>query len=189
MSPRLRPLPALLAAATLSCASTASQRYVDPAMDFGAVKTVALLPFTNLSKEQAAAERVRDVFATMLLSTGAVFVVPPGEVQQAVSKLGLPSPSAPTAEEVVRLGKALKADAVITATVREYGEVRAGATGGNVISLSAQMMETATGKLIWSASSTKGGVSLGDRLLGASGAPMNQVTEVAVDDLLGKLFR
>lgn len=179
---------ALATAAALACA-TPSQRYVDDRMDFGAVKTVAVLPLSNLSKEPAASERVRDVFATMLLSTGAVFVVPAGEVQQAISKLGLQAPSTPTAEEVIKLGKALKADAVITGTVREYGEVRAGTTGGNVISLSAQMIETATGKLVWSASSTKGGVTLTDRLLGSSGAPMNQVTEVAVDDLLGKLFK
>jgi hypothetical protein len=158
-------------------------------MDFGAVRTVAVLPFQNLARENSAAERVRDVFATMLLSSGSIYVVPLGEVQRAISKSAVQTPSTPSTEEVIKLGQALKADAVITGVVREYGEVRAGNTSGNVVALSVQMVETSTGKVVWAASTTKGGVSLSDRLLGAGGAPMNQVTEAAVDDLLNKLFR
>jgi len=35
----------------------------------------------------------------------------------------------------------------------------------------------------------EGGVSTSDRLLGGGGEPMNKVTEIAIDDLLEKLFR
>jgi hypothetical protein len=55
--------------------------------------------------------------------------------------------------------------------------------------MSVQMQETATGKVVWSASTTKGGVGFGDRMLGGGGAPLNGVTEEAVDDLLNKLFK
>ncbi len=59
----------------------------------------------------------------------------------------------------------------------------------NVISLSVQMNETATGKIIWSASSTRGGIGWAARLLGtAGGAPMNHLTEQAVDDVVAKLL-
>ena len=81
------------------------------------------------------------------------------------------------------------ADAVITGTLREYGEVRSGPASANVISLSVQMMEAETGKVVWSASSTKGGISAADRLFGGGGKPMNAVTQEAVDDLIDKLFR
>ncbi len=182
---KLAPVIGLALAA--GCAS--GHRYLDPNMDFGSVKTVAVLPFTNLSRENAAAERVRDVFTSMLLASNVLAVVPPGEVQSALSKVGVASPTTPATEDVVKLGKALKADAVITGTLREYGEVRSGSTAGNVISLGVQMFETTSGKLVWSADTTKGGVSMADRLLGSSGAPMNEVTEAAVDDLLGKLLK
>lgn len=178
---------ALVLAATAGC-STTGRRYLDPNMDFGAVRSVAVMPFVNLSRETAAAERVRDVFATMLLSTGALFVVPVGEVQNAITTQSLQTPATPSAEAVTKLGRILKVDAIITGTVREYGEVRSGNTSGNVVSISVQMIETTSGKLVWSASSTRGGVSMADRLLGSSGTPMNQVTEEAVDDLIGKLF-
>ena len=180
-----------LAVAALAAAACANptRRYLDENMDFGAVRTVAVMPFHNLTRDNLAAERVRDVFASMLLATGAVYVVPQGEVQRALGQVGIVSPATPSTEEVVKLGKALKADAIVTGVVKEYGEVRSGATAANIVSLSLQMLETGTGKVVWSASTTKGGVTMADRLLGSSGTPMNQVTEAAVDDLLAKLFR
>lgn len=186
-----RPPAAALLVALAACAGGGGggARYQDAAMDFGAVRTVAVMPFQNLARETTAAERVRDVLATALLATGAMYVVPQGEVQRAIARGAIQSPTALATEDVIKLGQALKADALITGVVREYGEIRAGAASANVVALSVQMVETATGKVVWSASSTKGGVSLGDRLLGAGGTPMNQVTEAAVDDLLNKLFR
>jgi hypothetical protein len=67
--------------------------------------------------------------------------------------------------------------------------VRSGNAVGNVVSVSVQMMDTASGKVVWSASTTKGGVSFGDRMLGGRGTPINDTTEAAVNDLLDKLFR
>ena len=82
----------------------------------------------------------------------------------------------------------VEADAVITGIVREYGELRSGSASANVISVSLQMMEAETGRVVWSASSTQGGVTAGDRLLGGGGRPLNVVTQKAVNDLLDKLF-
>jgi hypothetical protein len=74
--------------------------------------------------------------------------------------------------------------------LKEYGEVRTSSATSNVVSLSLQMQEAATGKVVWSGSSTKGGVGWGARLLGATGGdPLNDVTEQAVDDLLKQLFK
>ncbi|HEU4382182.1 MAG TPA: GNA1162 family protein [Anaeromyxobacteraceae bacterium] len=178
-----------LLASLAACAGSSGARYQDANMDFAAVRNVAVMPFQNLSRETAAGERVRDVFSTMLMATGAMYVTPTGEVQRAIAKGQIQTPTALGTEDVVKLGQMLKVDALITGVVREYGEVRAGQASGSVVALSVQMVETATGRVVWSAASTKGGVGLGDRLLGASGTPMNQVTEAAVDDLLNKLFK
>ena len=42
--------------------------------------------------------------------------------------------------------------------------------------------------VVWSASSTKGGISFWDRLIGGGGEPANKVTEQAIDALLDKLL-
>ena len=83
----------------------------------------------------------------------------------------------------------LKCDAVIGGTVKEYGEVRSGSATANVVSASVHMFEAATGKVVWAASSTKGGISMSDRMFGGGGTPVNDVTEAVVNDLLDKLFK
>ena len=177
------------AAALAACSHGGGQRYQDRNMDFGSIRTVAVLPFANLSRDSVAGDRVRDVFSNMLLASGAIYVVPQGEVVRGVSKVGVPNPMAPSVEEMTKLGTALKAEALITGVVKEYGEVRSGTAAGNIVSLSVQMFETATGKLVWAGTTTKGGVTFGDRLLGGGGQPLNDVTEAAADDLLNKLFK
>lgn len=184
----LAALAVLLAAA--GCRSAGARRtYQDANMDFGAIRTVAVLPFTNLSRESTGGDRVREVFSNMLLATGAVYVLPPGEVMRGVNRIQLADPRQPSVEEITKLGALLKADAIIRGTVKEYGEVRSASAGANVVSIQVEMYETSTGKIVWAAASTKGGIGLSDRLLGSGGAPMNEVTESAVGDLLDKLFR
>jgi polysaccharide biosynthesis protein PelC len=179
---------AVLLGALSACASS-GQRYQDRNMDFGSIRTVAVMPFQNLSRDNLAADRVRDVFQNALLASEAVYVVPNGEVARAIGRIGIPNATAPSNEELVKLGAALKAEAIFTGTVKEYGEVRSGAAVGNAISVSVTMQESASGKVIWSGATTKGGVSVSDRLFGGGGVPMNYLTEEAVNDILNKLFR
>jgi len=90
---RTAPLALALTLLAAGCGSSHTRPYQDANMDFGSIRTVAVLPFSNLSRDNLAAERVRDVFASMLLSTGAVYVVPYGEVVRTVGKAGIPSPA------------------------------------------------------------------------------------------------
>jgi TolB-like protein len=170
----------------VGCGTT--DTYFEPAMDFGSLQSVAVLPFQDLTRTQEAAERVRDTFIGMLLATEAVYVLPTGEVARGISKTGGLRGGQPSADQVRQLGTVLQVEAIITGVLREYGSVRSGTTSANVVSLSLQMMEASTGRVVWSASSTKGGITIWDRLLGTRGQPMNVVTEKVVNDLLNKLF-
>jgi hypothetical protein len=171
-----------------ACATT-SNTYRDPNMDFGAIQAIAVMPFVSLARDNVAAERTRDVFISKLLSTGAVYVIPVGEVARGVGRVEIANPATPSPEEVVKLASIIKVQAVITGVLKEYGEVRSGTTSANIISVSLQMMEVQTGKVVWSTSSTEGGISIWDRLFGGGGQPMNKITEKAVDDLINKLFK
>lgn len=167
----------------------ASATFHDPNMDFGLIQSVAVLPFENLSNSGKAEEQVRDVFMTMLQAEVAIYVVPPGEVQRALSRVQPASAAAPTPEEVVKLASNMEVDVIFTGTVLEFGQVRSGSASANVCSISVKMIEGQTGKVVWSASSTRGGVGAGDRLVGGGGAPTNIVVTKAVDDLLNRLFQ
>jgi TolB-like protein len=180
---------ALLPLSLLAACGGGRRTYHDSNMDFGSVKTVAVMPFANLTRDPSAADRVRDVFANSLLASGIVYVLPTGEVLRGIARTSLSSSTAPAVEEIVKLGGLLKADAVVTGVLKEYGEIRSGQSTSNVVAVSAQMIETSTGKVVWAGSSTRGGVGFGDRLFGGGGAPLNDVTEDAVDDLLRQLLR
>lgn len=169
------------------CAGT-PDIYRDQNMDFGAVRTVAVLPLANLTRDNASSERVRDVFTTMLMATGGVYALPPGEIARGIIRTGIANPVAPSVEEAVKLGGVLKVDALITGVVREYGEIRSATATANVISLSLQMVETQTGRVIWTATATEGGIGVVDRLFGGGGRPMNEITEKAANALINKLF-
>ena len=82
-----------------------------------------------------------------------------------------------------------KVDAVITGVVREYGEVRRGSTSANLVSFSLKMIESKSGRIVGEASSTKGGITIKDRLIGGGGQPLNTVTEEAVNDIINKYFQ
>jgi hypothetical protein len=160
----------------------------DPNMDFSLIQTAAVMPFANLTNDLKASDRVRELFITMLQATGAMYVLPPGEVGRGVDRASLVNPSAPTPEEIVAFANIVGADAVFTGSVLEYGQVRSGATSANVVTVSLQLIEAATGRVVWSASSSKGGITAGDRMFGGGGEPMNPVTVEAVDELLDLLF-
>ncbi len=172
-----------------ACATPGNEAYIDGNMDFGVVKTVAVMPLANLTRDNLVSERVRDVLIHSLLASGAIYVLPTGEVAKAVARAEIQSPTAPSSAEVVKLGEIAKVQAIITGAVREYGEIRSGTTSANVVSISLQMMETETGKTVWTASSTKGGVTVWHRLFGGGGEPMDRVTEKAIHDLVNKLFK
>jgi len=167
---------------------SSSDSFHDPEMDFAALRTIAVMPFSNLTSDKLAAERVRNTFMTSLMSTGVIYVIPSGEVVRGIRRAGLEHPMVPSIEDVVKLAAIIRADAVITGVLREYGEVRSGTTTANVISLSMQMIERETRKVVWTADTTKGGINAFHRLFGGGGQPMNNVTEAANDDIHSKLF-
>ncbi len=172
-----------------SCAHGGAETYHDSNMDFASIKTVAVMPFENLTHDNQASDRVRDVFSSMLMATGDMYVLPSGEVSKGLMRAGVANPTALSTDEIVKLGGVLKVNAVISGVVREYGEVRSSSSTANVISVSVEMMETQTGKVVWKGASTRGGITFMDRLLGGGGKPMDVVTEKAVNDLLNQLFK
>lgn len=160
----------------------------DANMDFGLIQSVAVLPFDNLSASGKAGETVREVFSTMLQATEAFYVHPPGEVRRAIARVSPDNPMAPTAEEIVALAENIGADAVITGIVLEYGQVRSASASGDVCSVRVTMFEGQTGRKVWSAAATRGGIGAGERLMGGGGKPMNIVVSQTVEDLLDRLF-
>ena len=157
-------------------------------MDFSAIKTVAVLPFQNLTGDENSANRATSTFQSMLLEGEAVYALPPGEVFRGVNKIGGNVQTGLSVSQIKQLKGVLDVDAIFVGTLREYGTIRSGSASANVISLNMQLIETSEGQIVWSGSATRGGITIWDRLFGGGTEPMSGVTEAVVDDLLDKLF-
>lgn len=178
-------LPFLLGA----CAQSVPTTFHDPEMDFASVKSVAVMPFENLTRDNQAAERFRTVFINHLLASGGLYVIPVGEVSRGIARAGMQSPATPSAEDIAKFALVVKVEAVITGTLKEYEILRSGSAQAGVVSATLQMIEAQTGRVVWTASSTKGGISTMDRLLVGGGRPMDDLSEQAADELLSELFK
>ncbi len=162
--------------------------YHDKNMDFGSIHTVAILPIQSLQGGGASGEMLRDDLMNSLLATGAIYVIPSGEVAHGIIVSNMQNPTMPTVEQLKAFCKAEKTDAVITGVIKEFGAVHEGAASADTIAVNLQMIEGQTGKVIWSASASLGGVTVLDRLFGGGAQPMNTITQKAVNDLIKKLF-
>lgn len=162
--------------------------YHDKNMDFGSIHTVAVLPFASLQGGGNASEMLRDDLMDSLLATGAVYVIPSGEVAHGIILSQMQDARMPSTAEVKKFCEMEKADAVITGSIKEYGQVHSGTTSANMISVSLQMIEGQTGRVVWSADSTLGGITIMDRLFGSGAEPMDTIAQKAVNDLIKKLF-
>lgn len=164
--------------------------FTNPKFDFSFVERVAVLPLENLSNDRQAGMRATRLMITELLSSGAVDVVEPGEVETALAKLqvGLPGRSAqPSTEQILSLGRTLRVQAVIVGTVTQSEIMRSGAVTIPVVTLDAHMVETETGATVWAATQSEKGGSAGARFLGTGGQPISETTRRCVQRLIATL--
>jgi polysaccharide biosynthesis protein PelC len=180
-----RALIAVLIVGAAGCGGPA--RYVNPTADFSAVKTVAVLPFENLSGDKVSSERVQRVFLTELLVLNTFQVVEPGQTNYSIRRANV-DVSALTADDIKKLGTELKADALFTGTVIECVD-RAGSAEGSRLSLQLRLVEVETGQTLWSSSSTRKGATFGSRMFGFSAKPSTTVAQELIRDELHGLVR
>jgi TolB-like protein len=170
------------------CAGMKPTRYVNPGFNFSFVKRVAVLPLENLANDPQAASRATRLFITELLATGSVEVVEPGDVRAAMARI-LGSGAGPTTEQVVALGKALQAQALVLGNVNESTETRAGTVTVPIVTLDLRMVETETGATVWAATHTEKGSGAGSRFLGTASEPVSETTRRCVKRLVEDLVR
>lgn len=164
-------------------------RYVNPRADLGGIKTVAVLPFDNVTNDKLCADRVQKIFVTELLNYGAFELVEPGQVIRTLRRDSL-EPNALTPDDIKRLGQALKADALFLGSVLEYDDGRAGGGAASPrVTLQLRLVDTQTATTLWSVSRKKGGASMGSRLFGIGGPPASVIAEDLIRDELAQLTR
>ena len=185
--PRLLPVLVVIAVVLALPACGGRTRYVNQNADLGAVKTVAILPFENLTNDKLCAERVNKIFLTELLNVGAFEVVEPGLVIRTVRREASDIAQL-TAEDIKRIGSSLKAQALVIGSVLEFEE-RRGTSDGARVKLQFRLVDTQSAATIWSVTRSRAGLGFGGRVFGLGGPSATELAEDLVREELAKLGR
>lgn len=181
----------VLATALAGCAAP-TRLYVNPQADLTLYKKIAVLPFTNLSAQQFAGDRVSRAFTTELIMTDRFQVVEAGELAQILDRAG-GGPDAQGGYDPQKLKDAcqqLQATGYVRGAVTEYQMQRNGQDEIPVLGFDAELVDVATGNIVWRVSISRHGKGLLPGLGGASlrslGALTQQACLEAVASLRGK---
>jgi len=171
-----------------ACGHAVTQ-YVHPNADIAALKTVAVLPFENLSADRTAGDKVQKIFASELLATGAFSVVEPGLVSKTLKADRIETTESLGPADFKKLGEELKADGVFMGSVVDFAESRSGQTPTPDITIQLRLVECQSGATVWSASRSKSGASASARLFGIGGESLTEAARELVKQELNTLVK
>ena len=195
MSARARLLVAtgLLALAVAGCAAPL-RVFVNGQADMTLYRKVVMVPFANLSSDPYAGARVTRAFTTELVIADRFQLVDPAQLLGELERIGA-LPDANGQVDPLKLRDAaakLEATAVIRGAVTEYASRGSGSDLYPVVGFDAEMVDTATGNIVWRVSVTESGKGRMPIVGGAGERTFGRVTEAAcqraVDELRKKAF-
>lgn len=153
--------------------------YVHPLADIAAIKTLAVLPLSNITNNKDVEIKLRNLLVMQLLDTGMFNVIEPGEVDAALKG---------TDEEQFRgkvtlrtlnlLKERLKVDAVIVGTLEDYTDTTLGNHKVPEVTVSVRMLDINTGIIIWMSSQNIRGAYV-DTILGFTRSHASSYPQVA----------
>jgi len=119
-SARLALVVVMIAAVLLSGCFGRERVMVPPRVDLGGAENLAVIYFENYTDDPSIAYDVEERIASKLRDY--YFVVDRAEVDRAMAALGLRRGIVPTRDEILRLGRMLDVDAIVTGEVGFYFE-------------------------------------------------------------------
>lgn len=179
---------AVLALASAGCRSPRAL-YVHPNADLGSVRTVAVLPFENVSGERLAADKVQKLFVAELLAASAFQIVEPGLVQKALRNERVDSAAQLTADDMKKVAAALGAEALFLGSVLEWSETRGASVAAPRIVIQLRLVEAASGATLWSITDGRSGASFSERLFGVGGDTPEEAAQKLLKRELKTLLR
>lgn len=169
------------------CASGGSTHFTRPEADLGAIRTVAVLPFSSLTGDATDAAKVERIFQVELLALGVVEVVESGEVAQLVAREKIASVDALAPADLRRIGTELGCDGFFLGTVVDFAEVRTGSTPAPEVSIQLRLVESASGLTAWESSRGRRGPTVRARLFGFGDDSLTEAARKVIREQLRTL--
>ncbi len=161
--------------------------YVREGVDLNYITKVAVLPFTNNTKDEYSAKRIRDITSTEILAMGIFDVVGRGVVDSALRELAIDQDTPLDIQLTKKLGQRLGVQGFIHGTVNGIGEQRQGSFSYPEVSLSLELVDAESALVLWRSSYTMSGYSLSDRLFGLDPLDAFQITVKLLQNMLSTI--
>lgn len=151
----------LILAVTFSMSCAPPPEYINAEADFGFYQRVGVIPFSSLSGDRAAADKVTSSFITELLMQNAVEIAPAGDFyktfREVVKSEKVNLPEELTSAESAALGQAAGVQGLFVGAVRDFGMVRVGSDEFPLVGLIVRFIDCQSGKVVWSYEITRRG--------------------------------
>ncbi len=171
-----------------SCGTSYIQKsFLRPGVDTSYIKRVAVLKFQNNTQQKYAAERLRNVVMTELLTQGIFDVVDKSLVDMVLLEEVVGEQGVYNKATLRRIAKKLGVQALIIGSVDAYEIVREGSYSYPVVALTLTLIDGSTGEIVWQASGTASGYSTLGRIFGLRSKDLTQLSFDLVEDLLQSL--
>lgn len=167
----------------MSCA-VSSERVVATSPLVSKAKRVAILPFSNLSGRVLASEIVNDVFVAEMFKLGKFNIEEPGNIHEYMIKEGMLSIGEIDVENLKMMSERLGLDAVIVGTVEEFDEGLNRFPKVPVVSITARMVEPASGKVIWTAKNKRSGEDYAEVFGVGTVRSITTLTQLVVSEMI-----
>lgn len=140
---------------------TPPPEYRNEEADFEFYKKVGIAPFSNLTSERTASDKVMSSFTTALLVEGVVEIASPGDFLKSFRDVVKGDRANLTeelsAEEVINLGKAAGVQGIFVGAVRDFGMSRVGSDEFPLVGVVIRLLDCQSGKVVWSFETTRRG--------------------------------
>jgi hypothetical protein len=155
--------------------------FVNPQADMTLYQNVVIVPFTNLSTDPYAGGRLTRAFTTELVIADRFKLVDPalllGELDRLNARADMQGQFEPA--KLKEAATAIQATAYIRGAVTEYSMHRNGTDEYPVVSFDAEMVDTATGSIVWRITLTRTGHGRMPIFGGLGERSFGRVTQVA----------
>jgi PBP1b-binding outer membrane lipoprotein LpoB len=173
----------------LSGCASGMRVYVNPEADMTFYEKIAIVPFSNLTTERFAAHRVGRAFTTELLISDHFKIIEEGEFNAALDRIGGEA-NVEGLYDIAKLKTAateLEATGLLRGSVTEYQMQRVGSSESPVITFDVEMLDVATGNVVWRASLTRRGKGTVPLLGGDGTRTFGRLVQSACRDMVHKL--
>ena len=178
---------ACLTMLSFGCTHSSLKKYTRPQIDFTKYNKIAVFPLENLTANEFSDEKIESLLIIDLLSRG-IDVIELGEVSSALRKSKVRSVRAIPVADVQKIGKSIKADAVIIGSVGTFAINKGISVSYPEVSMHLMLIDITSGDIVWSVWHTSGGPDFWTRHFGAEGATLDEVAKTVVKDAVDTLF-